>query len=178
MRTAIQLATGNFQPDVVGGPRQMTISHATASKKISILQMHLRIANVEVYVCLLLQVAGMHGYTQIRYWNSNIQNSFDMNHESISVYMVYVYMYCVSENLVNTIRFRISTQPYPAHFSPAPSQPSITSNEEAEEPMAPKGPSAATLSRARYKLDILNMYCRRWQWGHAGFQSHHITLCS
>ena len=28
-----------------------------------------------------------------------------------------------------------------------------------------QGPSPATFSRARYKLDILGMYVRRWEWG-------------
>ena len=41
-----------------------------------------------------------------------------------------------------------------------------------------QGPSAATLSRARYKLDILNMYCRRWEWGQDdAFRKKILTLC-
>lgn len=39
-----------------------------------------------------------------------------------------------------------------------------------------KGPSPATLSRARWKLDILNMYVRRWEWCQTGFGQHHIVL--
>ena len=41
----------------------------------------------------------------------------------------------------------------------------------------PAGPSSATLSRARYKVDILGMYVRRWQWGRDGFKKKHIALC-
>lgn len=41
-----------------------------------------------------------------------------------------------------------------------------------------QGPSPATFSRARYKLDILGMYVRRWEWGQTnGFTQHHIALC-
>lgn len=39
------------------------------------------------------------------------------------------------------------------------------------------GPSPATLSRARYKLDVLGMYLRRWQWSQTGFKPFFITLC-
>ena len=39
------------------------------------------------------------------------------------------------------------------------------------------GPSAATLSRSRAKLDVLAMYIRRWQWASAGFSESIISLC-
>ena len=40
-----------------------------------------------------------------------------------------------------------------------------------------RGPSAATLSRSRAKLDVLGMYIRRWQWASAGFSESIISLC-
>lgn len=42
---------------------------------------------------------------------------------------------------------------------------------------AGSGPSPATLSRARYKLDVLAIYLRRWQWAQSGFDSCFINLC-
>lgn len=39
------------------------------------------------------------------------------------------------------------------------------------------GPSAATFSRARYKLDLLTMLARRWFWSCEGYEAFFIGLC-
>lgn len=39
-------------------------------------------------------------------------------------------------------------------------------------------PSAATISRAHCRIDILNMFARRWFWkNEGGFRGHHLSLC-
>ena len=40
------------------------------------------------------------------------------------------------------------------------------------------GPSAATFSRARIKLDILMMMARQRHWNEHGFDSHWVSLCT
>lgn len=40
-----------------------------------------------------------------------------------------------------------------------------------------RGPSSATISRGRTKLDVLAMYIRRWQWSTTGFPAWIVSLC-
>ena len=40
-----------------------------------------------------------------------------------------------------------------------------------------KTPSAPTMTRARWKLDILNMFARQLFWKEEGLASHFISLC-
>lgn len=40
-------------------------------------------------------------------------------------------------------------------------------------------PSAATISRSHCKIDILNMFARRWFWkNEGGFRGYHLSLCA
>ena len=44
-------------------------------------------------------------------------------------------------------------------------------------PGSGNGPSSATLSRARVKLDMLAMFCRQYEWKREGFDNTVVTLC-
>ena len=39
-----------------------------------------------------------------------------------------------------------------------------------------KAPSAPTMTRARWKLEVLNMYSRQYFWKLEGFQKHFVNL--
>lgn len=53
----------------------------------------------------------------------------------------------------------------------------LNANKTANTDTEQRGPSGATFSRVRGKLDILAMYCRRWLWKHHGFQPFWVSLC-
>ena len=40
-----------------------------------------------------------------------------------------------------------------------------------------RAPSGPTMTRARWKLDMFNMFSRQWTWRHEGFDSYFVTLC-
>lgn len=60
----------------------------------------------------------------------------------------------------------------PCGFRPGVSEDTIDG-----EKLRGKGPSAATFSRARYKVDILHIYCRRRWWELETFETQWVSLC-
>lgn len=40
-----------------------------------------------------------------------------------------------------------------------------------------QGPQGATMSKAKYRLDVFLMMCRRQQWLEEGLQSRWVSLC-
>lgn len=76
-----------------------------------------------------------------------------------------------------TPRVKIHNQDLHLHTAHAKTDQTVIKSHQRYQVDVPAGPSSATLSRARYKVDILAMYVRRWQWGRDGFKKKHIALC-